>query len=115
MPSPRGTNHARLFITVPGPVAAYDAAGGLENGDPIERVLAFLRDKLSPADLAGARKILEAQRDGGEGQPSEHDADLSMDALPARTRHLIRMGNASSAADAAFAARHPDAARIRIV
>jgi hypothetical protein len=46
MPSPRGTNHARLFVN---PRGAYDAALSEESAADL---LVFLTGKLSDADLA---------------------------------------------------------------
>jgi hypothetical protein len=47
MPSPRGTNHARLFL-IANPRGAYDEA---LPGDNVAELLTFLRGKLSPADF----------------------------------------------------------------
>jgi hypothetical protein len=51
MPSPRGTNHARLFVN---PRGAYDAALSEESAADL---LVFLTGKLSDADLAAFCKM----------------------------------------------------------
>jgi hypothetical protein len=87
MPSPRGTNHARLFITS-NPKGAYDAALSEESG---AEVYAFLQGKLSEEDLADFCKLAGI------------DAGLGMD----RRRPAM-----DAAAKADFAHRWPHAAKI---
>jgi hypothetical protein len=87
MPSPRGTNLARLFITA-NPSGAYDAALSEESG---AELYAFLQGKLSEEDLAEFCKLAGL------------DAGLGMD----RRRPAM---DAASAAD--FARRYPHAAKI---
>lgn len=53
MPSPRGTNHARLFITT-NPHGAYDERLSEESG---AELYAFLQGKLSDEDLAEFCKL----------------------------------------------------------
>ena len=65
MPSPHGTNLEGL--TMPGPVAAYDAA--LED-DQMQKVSTFLADKLTHEDHAAVLKML-----GGE---DDDDSDATM-------------------------------------
>ena len=89
MPSPRGTNHERLFIRArSGPTAAFDSAEGLIQSTS-EKLLAFLKDRLIPADLANVEIML-----GGE-RPYAADA-----------RQFVK-GRGS------FSERFPDAARIK--
>jgi hypothetical protein len=87
MPSPRGTNHARLFITT-NPRGAYDAALSDESG---AEVYAFLQGKLSEEDLAEFCKLAGI------------DAGLGMDS---------RRRPANAVAD--FGKRYPNAARIKV-
>jgi hypothetical protein len=91
MPSPRGTNLARLFITT-NPRGAYDAALSEESG---AELVSFLQGKLSEEDLAEFCKLAGI------------DAGLGMDAR--RRRPAM---DAASTAD--FARRHPHAARIKV-
>lgn len=68
MPSPRGTNLEGL--TMPGAVAAYDAA--LE-ADTMKKLSDFLSDKITPEDLEMVEKILD-------GDGDDTDASMAGDA-----------------------------------
>lgn len=70
-PSPRGTNFERLFITR-SPLAAYDEAPGA-GFDP---VLAFLKGKLSPADLQQFSEMLERMSDEPVVAADDAEAEL---------------------------------------
>jgi hypothetical protein len=67
MPSPRGTNLARLYVSArwSNPVAAYDAAEGLQaTGEvtPAKAVYAKLVAALSPKDLRELRDLLQTEK-----------------------------------------------------
>lgn len=91
MPSPRGTNHAGLFITT-NPRGAYDAALSEASG---AELYAFLSGKLSEEDLAEFCKLAGI------------DAGVGMDAL--RRRPAM-----DGAGRADFARRWPHAAKIAV-
>jgi len=87
MPSPNGTNHARLFIVARGPVAAYDSATGLtkqpgddgpdfnelvKSGDA-ETLAQALANNFS-GDLMQLMNAISERIDAG-GQPKANDDD----------------------------------------
>jgi hypothetical protein len=87
MPSPRGTNHARLFVNS-NPRGAYDAALSEESAAAL---LAFLHGKLSDADLAEFCKM--AGIDAGmsmdepepfKGMPLPGGGKFGQDSTPAK-------------------------------
>jgi hypothetical protein len=101
MPSPRGTNCERLFISAAhSPAAAYDAIGGLKaerlSDEELQTVLAILAGKLSDQELEKIRGLL-TERSG-----ANHET-LAADGL--------RRGKAVSTSG--FHARYPGAARIK--
>lgn len=107
MPSPRGTNHARLFVN---PRGAYDAA--LPEGAAAE-LLAFLQGKLSEADLAEFCKM--AGIDSGvtmdepadfTGKPAVGGGKFGEDSRRRRPH--------TAAESASFAERFPHAAKIKV-
>jgi hypothetical protein len=100
MPSPRGTNHARLFVSA-SPRGAYDAMpddGGAE-------LVEFLRGKLSDADLAEFCKMAGI------------DAGVTMDE-PVPFKGMPQPGGSKFGEDswkrASFAERFPHAAKIKV-
>jgi hypothetical protein len=106
MPSPRGTNHAGLFLAN-NPRGAYDAALPEDAG---VKLLTFLQGKLSDADLAEFCKM------AGIDQGITMDEPGSFPGMPrpgggfgqdARYRRPM-----TSAQTADFAKRYPHAARI---
>jgi hypothetical protein len=110
MPSP-GDSFLRLsgdlFRRVRNPVAAYDAAGGLnDNGRPsaetIEKIMTFLKGKLSDADLEVFRVLLD---DPGAAMDSPVD-------FPGKP--TVGGGQVPLGADESFARDWPGAARIRL-
>jgi hypothetical protein len=105
MPSPLGTNHARLFLNPRGAYDAMPADGGAE-------LVEFLRGKLSDADLAEFCKMAGI------------DASMSMDE-PIPFKGLPQPGGGkfgedsrrrphSAAESASFAQRFPHAAKIKV-
>lgn len=108
MPSPRGTNYARLFVNR-SPAGAYDAA---MPEDAAAEILTFLTGKLSDADLAEFCKL--AGIDAGitmdepvpfKGMPQPGGGKFGQDAR--RRPH-------SAAESASFAERFPHAAKIKV-
>ena len=81
MPSPRGTNYEGL--TMPGPVAAYDAA---LSDDTTKRLTDFLADKITPEDMDAVRQIVS--------EDDEPDNTMAGDAAThrARVRDQYRRG-----------------------
>lgn len=73
MPSPRGTNIEGL--TMPGPVAAYDAA---LSDDTTKRLTDFLSDKITPEDMDAVRQIVS--------EDDESDTTMAGDAASYRER-----------------------------
>ena len=64
MPSPTGRNAANLFLEGRAASvlrAAYDAAEGLPDDERMERILEFLKEKLSAVDFALVSKILDGE------------------------------------------------------
>ena len=121
MPSPRGTNIERL--TMPGPVAAYDAA--LE-ADTLQKLSDFLTDKITPEDLDMVKKILDDDSDDSDATMAG-DAKRHYDNV--RTQYCRGFLNSQeyerallsppprprTAADVArFAEMFPHAARLKI-
>jgi hypothetical protein len=101
MPSPRGTNYAKLFMPYRG--MAMDSAAGLtdtdtdagtaaENDNPAAELKLFLESKLSADDYARATALIDALGEGDEPQPGV--------AQDAKLRE-------------SFLRRFPDAARLR--
>lgn len=103
MPSPRGTNIAQMFLPDRGPLAAYDDANGFLSDDEVEKVIAFLKGKLSEEDLAKAREILVGK------------SAMSMDSRSISRQVADVIAATNEAREASFAARFPDAARISVV
>ena len=66
MPSPRGTNIEGL--TMPGPVAAYDAA---LSDDDMQKLKSFLETKLEDDDLATAMSMLGEDDDATPGMAGD--------------------------------------------
>lgn len=99
MPSPRGTNHARLFVN---PRGAYDAA---LPEDAAAEILVFLQGKLSDADLAEFCKLAGI------------DAGITMDS-PVPFKGMPQPGGGKFGEDSrrrgSFAERFPHAARIKV-
>lgn len=89
IPSPRGTNHAGLYL-VTNPRGAYDEA--LSDASAAE-LLSFLQGKLSEEDLIAFCKLAGID-----------DPGMGMD----RRRHAM-----DGAAEADFAKRFPHSARIK--
>jgi hypothetical protein len=85
MPSPRGTNHAGLFL-VSNPAGAYDAMPD----DQAAALILFLKERLTDADFSEACRI------------GKLDEGVTMDRRPAM----------DAATNAAFARRWPHAAKI---
>jgi hypothetical protein len=107
MPSPHGTNHARLFVN---PRGAYDAA---LPEDAAAELITFLTGKLSDADLAEFCKL--AGIDQGvtmdepvpfKGMPQPGGGKFGEDSRRRRPH--------SAAESASFAERFPHAARIKV-
>jgi hypothetical protein len=105
MPSPRGTNHARLFL-VTNPRAAYDAMPDDKKAELIE----FLRGLLSEEDHKRAVQLIsdpDAAMDSPEpfkGMPQPGGGKFGQDA---RYRRPM-----TAAQEADFNKRFPNAARI---
>lgn len=81
MPSPRGTNHARLFLaqTFPGAGAAYDAAAGLDP-DAQAKLLEILTGKLSDEDMAAVKAMLGvSDPDGTADEPADFAGKPKLD------------------------------------
>lgn len=107
MPSPRGTNHAGLYL-VTNPRGAYDAALSEESG---AELYAFLQGKLSEDDLAAFCKLAGIDAGLGMdepepfmGMPQPGGGKFGQDA---RYRRPM-----TSAQKADFDKRFPNAARI---
>jgi hypothetical protein len=100
MPSPRGTNYARLFVST-SPRGAYDAMPADGGAELVE----FLRGKLSDADLAEFCKMAGI------------DAGMSMDE-PVPFKGMPQPGGGKFGEDsrqrASFAQRFPHAAKIKV-
>ena len=90
MPSPRGTNHERLFMSPA--VAAYDAEP--DASDPRPMLQMFLA-KLSDSDKTILRGMLD-----GDNDPAETASDAAY-----RKRVQAEANNAGSAVIAALAER----------
>ena len=102
MPSPKGTNLAKLFLPA-NPKGAYDAA---LPDDAKAALLEFLRDKLSTEDLATFAKMLGADPEAAmddEGGPE-----------PFPGMPQTGGGKAMDSRLRSFAERFPNAARIRV-
>lgn len=74
MPSPRGTNHAGLYLppNFPASGMAYDAATGLADSEEkatIAKILAYLKGKLSDADLDKVAQLLSGEEARAEDEP----------------------------------------------
>lgn len=107
MPSPRGTNHAGLFL-VTNPRGAYDAALSEESGAAL---YAFLQPKLSEADMIEFCKLAGIDAGLGmdepepfKGMPQPGGGKFGQDA---RYRRPM-----TAAQEADFKKRFPNAARI---
>lgn len=141
MPSPKGTNEARMFLPptwprVSNPVAAYDSARGLGRGqdessltaEHVINVLQFLCSRLPAEERGKVREFARANealagdeppdfpgqpRLGGEQVPLRAAAD----ALPrtARMRAAQALLRQSAAASASFAKMFPEAARVGVL
>jgi hypothetical protein len=87
MPSPAGTNFAQLFIDRPGAGAAYDEK---LPDDAAAALREFLKDKLTPEDLAkfcelaGVDSGQAADEDDGNPEPLPENAasKFGQDSLP---------------------------------
>ena len=104
MPSPRGTNHERLFVSFPvaNPVAAYDAIGGLpqnvtttpnssgagatSQGEPDDRLLTLMgqiRKSMAPADWQEFAGLLSQKlHEAGGNVATDDDALADQNGLP---------------------------------
>ena len=109
MPSPRGTNHARLFITG-NPTGAYD-----EKTEAGESLVEFLRSKLSPEDFTEFCRLAKIDDDA-----AAMDDDLPMPKTDAqaqdqaRARLAMRVARLPDEATKSFAERFPGAAKIKV-
>ena len=92
MPSPRGTNHERLFVRDRNPEGAYDAA---ITADQFTKIMKLLAD-------AGVSTTILAEV---EHMMTHENAGLGMDARP-------RRAPGHSENERAFLRRFPDAGRI---
>lgn len=124
MPSPRGTNHAKLFLRARGPVAAYDSRRGLAADAALSdekkgAILDFLAGKLSSDDIMSVKAMLSGERAYDEppdfpGKPKVGGGMTALDRLPSSLRREVidRTLSARDSRAKSFAERFPDAARI---
>jgi hypothetical protein len=143
MPSPRGTNHERLFAS---PTMAYDSAATeldehqrKERGEKAALAIAKIEKLLEGAQLSDQQRtelhqLLEMLAGGpmasGEpldssdivaprsGSPEEKAMDALPPALRAQARAALAAGRGArerawGQAEASFRARHPNVARIK--
>jgi hypothetical protein len=123
MPSPTGRNSAKLFLrgrTAQVLGVAYDAAGGLEKSGR-ERILEFVKSKLSEADFAELQKILAGEDMAADDPPlldgiSVMPADRIV-AADASNRRIARrvMAETTEQRERDFARRFPDATKIKTI
>jgi hypothetical protein len=116
MPSPRGTNHARLFINS-NPRAAYDEAPLSE--EAATALMLFLKERLSDSDFAEAvrlgKGILDDAQAMDEPEPFKDMPRTNEQAADqARARLALRAARLPAADVKSFAERFPGAARIRV-
>ena len=113
MPSPRGTNHARLFVTT-NQQAAYDEKLPEDVG---AELLAFLAGKLSDEDLQAFCKMagIDAGAAMDEPEPFKDMPKTNAQAADqARARAAVRAARMSDADRESFSDRFPGAARIKV-
>jgi len=120
MPSPRGTNHERLFINAPRG-GAYDAKGGLrrtrlgydaspETQDPVHTLFAWITAHLDDAAQSRLIELLAAK-----SEPFAQDNEAAPSFDPMQTKRVAPGQSASRAYDAKMAsleARYSGISRI---
>lgn len=111
MPSPRGTNHAGLFITAASPRAAYDAALSEASG---AELYAFLSGKLSEEELAQFCKLAGIDAGLGMDNPEPFKGMPQPGGKIFGQDGRLIPGAMQSAKEVDFHRRFPNAARIRV-
>lgn len=109
MPSPNGTNNARLYLPSRPPVAAYDAANGV-NIDLADKIANFLQGKISDEDLKTVGNMLGRDNDSYDAEPDEQDAAAKAKIAQDARR---RAANRTAAGAASYAMMFPNAERFR--
>jgi hypothetical protein len=100
MPSPRGSNRARLFVDR-NPRGAYDEKMSEADGSSL---VAFLTDKLSPEDLAEFCKMAGIDAGAAMDEPADFEGKPKVGGgMGQDARHR-----------ASFAQRFPHAAKIKV-